>query len=60
MDEDEQWHELILSMQKAAKILNIELTERDMPEYLDWFAGRNLHQDLWDRVYLRNANRRRS
>jgi len=51
MDEDEEWNLLILSIKKAARILNINLDKEDIPEYLNWFAGRTMHKNLWNQVY---------
>ena len=53
MDKDTQWQELIRSMNRAARILNIDLTEKDIPEYLDWYTARKIHRSLWNQVYLK-------
>jgi len=54
MTEDEKWELLMASIRKAARILGIELTEKDMPEYLNWFVGRKMNEELWGRVYSRD------
>lgn len=53
LSEEEKWESMMRSIRKAAKILKIDLTERDIPEYLNWTEGSRLHDDLWDRVYGR-------
>jgi len=55
MTEEEKWNALILSIKKAAKILGIDLTEEDIPEYLNWFSGAKMHKNLWNSVYLLNV-----
>ena len=54
MTEEEKWEELLRSMRKAARILGMTLEEDDLPEYLNWFSGAKMHQNLWDQVYLQN------
>lgn len=56
MDEGEQWEAMMYSIRKAAKILNIDLTEEDLPEYMNWAAGRHMHRDLWARVYSKTRD----
>lgn len=51
MDEGEQWEAMMASIRKAAKILNMDLTERDLPEYMNWVVGRHMHRNLWAQVY---------
>lgn len=54
MDEDNYiWDNLIRSINKAARILNIDLTEADIPQYPDWYAASKTHKNLWDLVYLK-------
>jgi len=53
MDEDEKWTTLIRSMNRAAKILNIDLTEKDMPQPMDWKYASKLNRSLWNQVTLR-------
>lgn len=50
-EETDKWQAMIRSIHKAAKILNRDLTEKDMPEPLDWRAGSDLHDRLWAEVY---------
>ena len=54
MDEYEKWDAIMRSIRKAARILNIDLTEQDVPEHLNWFVARKMHRYLWDQVYLQN------
>lgn len=49
--ETEKWQAMMNSIRKAAKILNYDLTEEEMPEPLDWKAGSHLHERLWAEVY---------
>jgi len=49
---------ILRSISKAAKILNIEITERDIPssdgpQYFDRL--RNLNRELWAKVYAQNS-----
>ena len=53
MDEYEKWGTLMFSIRRAAKILNIDLTEADMPDYLNWRVASALHEKLWSLIYLR-------
>ena len=53
-EEGEQWEAMMASIRGAARILNIDLTEEDMPEYMNWFVGRTMHRDLWARVYAKH------
>jgi len=57
MEEWEKWEALMASIRKAAKILNIEITEQDVPEYLNWSVGRAMHEDLWAQVYARGKRK---
>ena len=43
------WDDLIRSIMRACKILNLELTEADLPS--NWQEIRRSHDDLWGRVY---------
>ena len=56
--EGEHWEAMMASIREAAKILNIDLTEKDMPEYMNWFVGRPMHRDLWARVYAKAGKTR--
>lgn len=58
MSEEDKWEALIKSIQKAARILGKDLTERDMPDHLNWFVGRNIHDELWGEVYRRRKHAR--
>ena len=51
MDEGEQWEAMMYSIRKAAKILNMDLTEEDLPEYMNWTVGRDMHYRIWAKVY---------
>ena len=53
MGEDEKWEALLKSIRRAAKILNIDLTERDLPDYLNWVVASDMNKNLWARVYRR-------
>ena len=53
MDEQEKWETLMRSIRRAAKILNIDLTEADMPDYLNWRVASSLHEKLWSLIYSR-------
>lgn len=55
MDEEEKWQALMRSIRKAAKILNWDYNTVDMPNYLDWKEGADLHRKLWDLVYLQKV-----
>jgi len=50
MTKEEEWENLIKSIKKAAHRLNEDLTERDMPDYMNWFVAREMHRNLWARV----------
>ena len=54
-EEGEHWEDMMASIRKAAKILNMDLTEENMPEYMNWFVGRTIHRDLWARVYAKTG-----
>jgi hypothetical protein len=47
---DKQWISLLRSIKRAAKILNIDLTEKDIPEYGEWYSAVKLHSYLWSMV----------
>jgi len=53
MNEDEKWEALIKSIRKAAHILGKTLNEEDMPDYLNWFVGTKMNDNLWAQVYAR-------
>jgi len=53
MDEDEKWTALIRSINRAGKILNIDLTEKVMPQPMDWEYASELNRKLWDQVILK-------
>jgi len=57
MEEWEKWEALMASIRKAAKILGKELTEQDVPEYLNWYVGRAMHEDLWAQVYAKTGKK---
>ena len=57
MSEEEKWEKLMASIRKAAHILNIDLTEKDMPEYLNWPVGRDMNKRLWARVHRKRAGK---
>lgn len=50
---EKEWEAIMHSIRKAAHILNEDLTERDMPEYQNWFVARDMHNNLWARVRSR-------
>lgn len=50
MEEAEKWEALMASIRKAARILNRDLTERHIPDYLNWPAARQMSQRLWAEV----------
>lgn len=50
MDEHEKWELLMASIREAARKSNTDLTEADMPEYLNWKAGVDLKEKLWAKV----------
>ena len=52
MDGIEKWETPIRSVRKAAKVLKIDLTETDMPKFLNWKAAADMHRNLWSLVYL--------
>ena len=54
MTKEEEWENLIKSIKKAAHRLNEDLTERDMPDYMNWFVAREMHRNLWARVRRKN------
>lgn len=58
MDEQEKWEQLMASIRKAAKILNIDLTEADIPRYLDWRAASDMHKRLWDLIYRKRKEQK--
>ena len=51
MDEVEKWEALLKSIMQAAKILNIDLTEADMPDFLNWKVASDMHRNLWTLIY---------
>ena len=51
MEEEEKWEALMMSIRRAAKISNIDLTEADMPDYLNWYVASDMHRNLWALVY---------
>ena len=54
---EEQWLLLIGSINKAARLLNLDLREQDMPDYMNWLVARNINQSLWGKVCSqRNVN----
>ena len=53
MDKTEKWEILIRSIRRGAKILNIDLTEADMPEYLNWKVASDMNKNLWSLIYSR-------
>ena len=55
MDIQEKWEALMASIRKAIHILNIDLTEADLPEYQNWYVGREMHQRLWALVYTKRG-----
>ena len=57
MTEEEKWEALIRSINKAAHILGKELTEKDVPEYLNWRVGTEMNHRLWSEVYARNKDK---
>ena len=60
MDEGEQWEAMMYSIRKAARILNIDLTEEDLPEYMNWVAGRHMYRELWAQVYSKTQKKKSS
>lgn len=50
MTEHEKWERLMASIRRAAKLLGIDLTELDIPEYLNWFVAARMSRDLWAKV----------
>lgn len=50
MEPEEKWNRLRRSVLKAAHILRIDLTERDIPQYGEWFALRRMNEDLWGQI----------
>lgn len=48
------WSDLEFSIRKAARILNIDLQEKDMPAYDDYKGMEKLNDQLWAQVRLRN------
>lgn len=53
LNEQDKWELLMASIRRAANILGIDLTERAMPDYLNWFIGRDMSKRLWNRVKSR-------
>lgn len=47
------WDDLIRSIMRACKILNIDFIETDLPR--DWAEIKRLHDSLWARVYISNT-----
>lgn len=50
MTPEEKWERLMKSIRRAALILGIEITERDVPEYLNWPIARQMSKRLWGRI----------
>jgi hypothetical protein len=57
MSEEDSWNTIIHSIKRAARILNINLTETDMPDYENWLAARTIHNYLWNQVYLKRKKK---
>ena len=53
MNTEYSWDNLIRSINKAARILGIEITEAEMPQYPNWYAARQMHDNLWKMVYAK-------
>lgn len=47
----EEWEALLKSIRRAAHVLGEDLTERDLPDYQNWFEAREMHKRLWARVH---------
>lgn len=56
MDQEENWTSLIRSIKRAGKILNIDLTESDMPQPFDWRYASDFNRHLWNLVRLKRDN----
>lgn len=52
-DETEEWNAIIHSIRKAARTLDRDLDKTDMPDYMNWFAARTIHDYLWMQVNLK-------
>ena len=50
MDKEEQWNLLMHSIRKAARILGIDLHEKELPDYMNWRMARDLNTKLWGKV----------
>lgn len=50
------WDDLVRSINDAARILRIDVTERDMPDSYPGLVQMN--KDLWGRVRAKNADRK--
>ena len=57
MDEFENWETLMRSIRRAAKILNIDLAEADMPDYLNWSVASDMHRNLWALIYSKRKKK---
>jgi len=44
------WNDLLKSIFRAAKILNIDITEKDIPDYGNYTAMVKMNEELWARV----------
>lgn len=53
MGEEEKWEAIMRSIRKAAHILRMDLTERDMPDYLNWPVATDMNKRLWAMVYAK-------
>ena len=53
MTKETQWNLLIGAINKAAYILNMDLTERDMPDYMNWLVAREMNNNLWALIKTR-------
>lgn len=56
MSEEDKWEKLMASIRKAAHILNLDLTEQDYPDYLNWPVGTAMNKNLWARVYRKRKD----
>ncbi len=52
-DEVERWDILMKDIRRAAKAAKVPLTERDLPDFLNWPVARDMHNRLWAKVYGR-------
>ena len=56
-NEREKWEALMRSIRKGAHILGRTLTERDMPDYLNWYVATDMNKRIWAEVHSKSQKK---